>query len=362
MEGRQTRLAQVRRQLRRHKLDALLVSGMANVRYLTGFTGSHGLALLTADRLALVVDFRYYAQAAQEAPDAQVIHVAGTRYGEAIAEAVGALSRVAFEADALSYADALAYQSYSPDTEWVPSRGLVEASRMVKDAREIARLREAGLAVSTAVTAAIAGLHAGTTERALAAEIDRRMRLAGAEANAFETLVASGERSALPHPYPTDKPIARGEWVLIDAGAVVGGYRSDMTRAFVLGEPDQRQRAVWNSVHAALQTGLAALEPGAIAGDVHAAVVARLARDGLAEAFGHDTGHGVGLEIHEGPRLAADSDDALEAGMVVTVEPGVYLPGWGGVRLEQTALVTPAGAEVLTPAPLSVAALSTPAL
>ncbi|HEY9723522.1 MAG TPA: Xaa-Pro peptidase family protein, partial [Oscillatoriaceae cyanobacterium] len=247
-----SRLTHVRRELKRHKLDGLLVTGMANVRYLTGFSGSQGMAVLTPEAIALVVDFRYFAQAASEAPGARVIHVAGAHYGAAIAEAVQGLGRVAFEADTLSYADALAYQSLSPEVDWVPSRGLVETSRMVKDAHEIARLRAAGHAVSEAVMGAIATLHAGMTERELAAEIDRRMRLAGAEANAFETLVASGARSALPHPYPSDQAIAPGDWLLIDAGAVVDGYRSDMTRTFVLGKPDPRQRLVWECVYAAM--------------------------------------------------------------------------------------------------------------
>jgi Xaa-Pro aminopeptidase len=351
----------VRRTLRANRLDGLLVSDLASVAYLTGFTGTAGLALLTAKDVFLIVDFRYFDQAAQQAPDALRVHVDRALYDEAVAQALAdaGVKRVAFEADTVPYAAYLAWQDANPTIDWVPSRGLVAAQREVKDDLEIAAIRRACAITSASVTAAMAALAPGITEREIAAEIERNFKRLGADGLAFPTLVASGDRSALPHPQPSDRRIQPGECLLIDAGCTVGGYGSDMTRSLVLGRPDARQREVWDAVRAALAAGLNAIRPGVPARAVDAACRRVLAERGLEAHFGHDTGHGVGLTLHEGPRLAADSDDVLEPGMIVTVEPGVYLSGWGGVRLEELALVTANGAEVLTTAPLAMSPLST---
>jgi Xaa-Pro aminopeptidase len=253
----------------------------------------------------------------------------------------------------------MAWQQALPDVEWVPSRNLVASGREVKDPAEIASIRRACAITSAAVTAAMAMLAPGVEEREVAAEIERNFKRLGADGLAFPTLVASGDRTAQPHPQPGDRRLQAGEWLLIDAGCTSGGYCADMTRTMVLGRPDKRQHEVWDAVRAALEAGLAAVRPGARARDVDAACRRVLAGKGLAGYFGHDTGHGVGLTLHEGPRLSADSEDVLEPGMLVTVEPGVYMPGWGGVRLEELALVTADGREVLTTAPLGLTPLST---
>ena len=353
------RATRVRAELRRYGLEALLVSSPANVHYLTGFRGTAGAALLTNEAIDLVVDFRYYEQAATEAPGARRLLVEGSRYEAAIAEAVrqAQLARVAFEADHLTVAEHMGLATALPGVILVPSRGLVEVARAIKEAGELAAIRRAAAITSAAVADALADVRAGMTERALAAAVEAGMRARGADGAAFPTLVASGPRAALPHPRPGDRPFAAGDWILVDAGAMVDGYRADMSRSFVLGRPTPAQVAAWQAVHAALEAGIAAIKPGRPAREVDAACRQVLRERGYERLFGHDAGHGVGLELHETPRLAAGSDDELEAGMVVTVEPGLYEAGVGGVRLEELLLVTSSGAELLTTAPLAMSSL-----
>lgn len=354
------RAARVRRELRRYGLEALLVSSRANVQFLTGFRGTAGAALLTPDALDLVVDFRYYEQAASEAPLARRILVEGDRYEAAYAEAVRAagLRRLAFEADHVTVAEHMGIALALPEVELIPSRGLVEVARAIKEDAELATIRRAAAITSEAVAEALAGLRGGMTERALAAAIEAGMRARGADGCAFPTLVAGGPRSALPHPQPGERGFAPGDWILVDAGALVEGYRADMSRSLVLGPASVAQAAAWDAVRAALDAGLAAIRPGVPARAVDEACRRVLRDRGYARLFGHDAGHGVGLELHEAPRLAASSEEALEAGMIVTVEPGLYEPGVGGVRLEELILVTSDGAEVLTTAPLALSSLS----
>lgn len=355
------RAEQVRRALRDHRLDGLLVTHRPNVTYLTGFTGTTGMAVLTREALHLIVDFRYFEQAAVEAAGVERVHVDRALYHEAVRETVRALGlrRLAFEADELTYADYLTLQDCLAGVELVPSRGLVASWRELKDPAEQQAIRRAAGITSAAVNAALATVQAGQSERELAGEVERHFKRLGAERLAFETLVAFGPRTALPHPTPTERPLQEGDWILIDAGCRFEGYCADMTRSCVLGRPSDRQAATWQAVRAALDAGIAAIGPGVRCRDVDAACRDALAAMGFSEAFGHPTGHGVGLEIHEHPSLAAGSDARLEPGMVVTVEPGVYVPGWGGCRLEELVLVTDTGHEVLTTAQLSLAPLST---
>lgn len=356
------RLEPVRRVLKRHGLDGLLVSNRANVRYLTGFTGSAGLALVTANALYLIVDFRYFEQAAQESPMAERVHVEAAHYHRAIAQAAGdaGCRSLGFEADECSYADYLALSDTLPGLSLVPSRHLVASFREIKDAQEIVLVRRAAEATSRAVTAALATLFPGQTEREVAAEVDRHLSRLGCEGQAFETLVAFGDRTALPHPRPSDRPLALGDWVLVDAGGVVDGYMADMTRTIVFGPASPRQAAIHQAVRQALASGLQAFRPGAPASAVDAACREALAAAGMDARFGHPAGHGVGLELHESPLLAAETPEPLEPGMILTVEPGVYMPGEGGCRLEELVLVTEDGVEVLTSAPLGLASLCTP--
>lgn len=352
------RLKGIRQELARLRLPALLVTDRANVAYLTGFTGTVATALVTPERLLLVVDFRYHAQATAQAPHAQLVQVVGARYDDAVAEAIVELrlARLAFEADALPVSRHMGLTWRLPRLDLVPTRGVVERGREVKDAEELQAIRTAARVTSAAIAHAIAMARPGVTERELAAAVEAEMWRRGAQEPAFPTLVASGPRTALPHPSPTTRPLEPGDWLLVDAGARVDGYCADMTRTVVLGPPSERQLHAFEAVQAALAAGLATVRPGVRTADVDAAARAVLGTRGWARAFGHDTGHGVGLEIHEAPRIAADGDDTLQAGMVITVEPGVYEAGWGGVRLEQLVLVTPNGHEVLTGAPIALMA------
>lgn len=355
------RLEPIRRVLKRHGLDGLLVSNRANVRYLTGFTGSAGLALVTAEALYMIVDFRYFEQAALESPLAERVHVEAAHYHRAIAQAAreAGCRSLGFEADECSYADFLALSDALPGLNLVPSRHLVASFREIKDAGEIACIRRAAEATSRAVTAALATLAAGQTEREVASEIDRHLKRLGCEGQAFETLVAFGDRAALPHPRPSDRPLAPGDWVLVDAGGVVDGYMADMTRTVVFGPPTDRQAEIHRAVREALAAGLAAIRPGVPASAVDAACRQALAEAGFDAGFGHPSGHGVGLELHETPLLAAETAEPLEPGMILTVEPGVYLPGEGGCRIEELAIVTEEGVEVLTSAPMGLTSLCT---
>ena len=357
---RKRRAARVRAEMRRYGLDALLVTSRANVQYLTGFKGTAGTALLTPGGLDLVVDFRYYEQAATEAPGARRVLVDGARYEAAIAEAVRTAGprKLAVEADHLTVAEHMGLAGLLPEVALVPSRGLVEVARAIKDEEEIALIRRAAAITSEAVAEALAAVRPGLTERALANVVEAAMRARGADGTAFPTLVASGPRAALPHPRPGDRALEAGDWVLIDAGAQVDGYRADMTRSFVLGAPTAAQVAAYDAVRAALDAGLAAVRPGRAAREVDAACRRVLSARGYGRLFGHDAGHGVGLELHEAPRIGPGGDEELEAGMIITVEPGLYEPGVGGVRLEELVLVTPQGAELLTTAPWGPGALS----
>lgn len=327
----------------------MLVTDLVNVRYLSGFTGSAGALLVYADdRPALLAtDGRYRTQAARQAPDLQVaIERAGARH---LAErAAAGADRIGFEAhvvtvdgfDALSAAVAPG-ESGTGGAELVRASGMVEALREVKDRGEVALLRRACEAADAALTDLVerGGLRPGRTEREVSRELEALMLDHGADAPSFETIVAAGANSAVPHHRPTDAVLAAGDFVKIDFGALVAGYHSDMTRTFVLGAAADWQREIYQVVAAAQQAGRQALHPGARLCEVDAAARAVIAEAGYAETFSHGLGHGVGLRIHEAPGINAAADGTLLAGAVVTVEPGVYLADRGGVRIEDTLVV-----------------------
>ena len=327
-------------------MDALLVSDLINVRYLSGFTGSNAALLIFAGtgRAVLATDSRYETQAARQAPDVEVaIERACGRHliGRALAEGA---RRVGFESHVVTVEafDSLSAQlADHAGAELVRASGTVEALREVKDAGEIAVLRRACAAADNALIELIerGGLRPGRTELAVARELEASMLDHGADGRAFETIVAAGPNSAVPHHRPTEAQLARGDFVKIDFGALAGGYHSDMTRTFVLGEPAAWQREVYDVVAAAQRAGCRALAVGATLSAVDAAVRRIIEDAGYGGNFGHGLGHGVGLQIHEAPGINSSATGALRAGAVVTVEPGVYLPGRGGVRIEDTLLV-----------------------
>ncbi len=334
------------------KLDALIISGPPSVRYLTGFTGSNAMVLVPAGGEAvLLTDPRYEIQAAQDVSCR--VSVVKTPLPKAVMSVARRkrLHRLGFESGRLTFAD---YEALR-ECLWLgaslePAAGIVEKLRMVKSAVEVEAIRRSMQTAAEAYKQAMRRVRAGMLESDLAAELDHQMRRLGAEKPAFETIVLAGERTALPHARPGPYPLIANRLLLVDAGAVQSGYASDMTRMAFLGTPGRRVRRLYKAVLEAQQAALSAVGPGILAGAVDQAARQVLRNYGLEQAFVHATGHGVGLEIHEMPRLGKREKTRLAAGMVVTVEPGAYIEGFGGIRIEDTVVVTSNGCEVLTPA------------
>jgi Xaa-Pro aminopeptidase len=328
----------------------MVVSHLPNVRYLSGFTGSNGLLVVTRRSTTLFTDPRYDIQSAQEC-DCPARAVTGPTWRAAIAELRRRrVRRLALESARLSHDTwTLVEEGLGPRARLTPVRELVETLRMVKSPDEIEKVRRSVRLCSQAFAQVVKWLRPGRTELEIAAELDHRMRRLGAEAAAFETIVAVGERAALPHASPGETRFEPGRSLLIDMGACLNGYASDMTRVVHCGPPPARLRRIYDAVLEAQLAGIAAVKPGATAHDVDAAARNALKKRKLDQYFTHSTGHGLGLEIHESPRLGANSKTVLEPGMTITVEPGVYIEGFGGVRIEDTVLVSETGVDVLTP-------------
>jgi Xaa-Pro aminopeptidase len=331
------------------KAQAFLTTALPNVRYLTGFTGSNGALLLTADRALLFTDPRYGAQAPQES-DCEVKVAKGPLLKE-VAKWIKRLKlrSLIFEQNRISFEDYGQLKEHTENLRLKPAVGLVETLRMVKSEEEIAKIRQSVILNSAALEQSLRRFKPNMSEMDLAAEIEYRMRRLGAEAPAFETIVASGQRSALPHARPTRARIQADELLLIDMGAMVAGYASDMTRTYAVGKLDAKRERMYRAVLESQLAVLAAIKPG-----MTCASVDRVARDvlsgfGWEKLFVHSTGHGLGLEIHERPRVGRKEKTKLVTGMVITVEPGIYEEGCGGVRIEDTIVVTTNGCEVLTP-------------
>jgi Xaa-Pro aminopeptidase len=335
--------------MRATRLDAALVTRLVNVRYLTGFTGSNGALLLPAQPGrpdVLCTDGRYTTQAGSQAPDVELLIERASAPALAALAATAGVRRLGYESHDVTVDLAAVLAERAMGAELVSLRLAVETMRAVKDDDEVALLREACAIADRALADLLAagGLRAGRTERQVGRDLDSRMLDAGADAPSFETIVAAGPDSAIPHHRPTDRALARGDLVKLDFGATYRGYHSDMTRTLVLGEPAVWQREVYDLVRAAQAAGRAALAPGADVRAVDAAARDVIAAAGRGDAFAHGLGHGVGLEIHEAPAVGPQSAGTLADRMAVTVEPGVYLPGLGGVRIEDT-LVVRDGAE-----------------
>ncbi|MBI1788603.1 MAG: aminopeptidase P family protein [Acidobacteria bacterium] len=335
-------------------VDALLVSGLASVRYLTGFTGSNGLLLLfPSSHAVFYTDPRYSLQSKTEV-DCPVKIAKGQMLAAVAKTAQKAgLRRLGFEAERLGYHSYAFLQSkLTASVALEPLRGVVEEQRMCKSPEEIARIRRSVETNSEAFRRALAHIRPGRTrEFDLAAEIDYRMRRLGAEKTAFETIVVGGTRTAFPHARPSAAILEPDELLLIDMGATQDGYASDMTRMLFLGRAGQRVKSVYRAVLDAQLAAIAAVRPGVTAGHVDRVARRVLRAHGLEKSFVHSTGHGLGLEIHEPPRLGRKEKTRLREGMTITIEPGAYLEGLGGVRIEDTVLVTSNGCEILTPTP-----------
>jgi Xaa-Pro aminopeptidase len=345
-------------QLRSHfvaeRIDALLVTSATNIRYLTGFTGSAAIAMVTPSDFVLVTDGRYATQAPQQLSESGCgarVEISSTNQREIIAGVISAgnISAVGLEADHVTWSAQQKYGSdWFPGLNLVATKGMIEKIRRSKDAGELARIEAAAMIADAALASVRSMLNNGPTELEFAGELDATMRRLGATKPSFETIVASGPNSALPHSRPTGRRISEGDLVVIDFGAVVDGYCSDMTRTIAVGEIDDTSSRMIEVVAAAQAAGVAAVRPGIAAREVDATCRRIIDDAGWAAAFSHGTGHGVGLDIHEAPGVGSTSDATLAVGDVVTVEPGVYLPAHGGVRIEDTVVVTPAGCRPLT--------------
>ncbi len=334
------------------RIAALLITHLPNIRYLTGFTGSNAVLLVWPGSACLFTDPRYELQAASQC-DCPVRIMKGPLIAEAANEIRKRKTRrLGIEGDRLTYRQGLDLASALGKRVGIkPVSGMVEARRAVKSAAELRAIRKSVELNSLALENALKHFRAGMTERQLAGRIAFEMRELGAEGESFPAIVASGAHSALPHAEPRTAPIKAGRFLLIDMGASLNGYASDMTRTFHVGEPTRKARELYCAVLEAQLAAIDAVHPGALAADVDAAARNVLRRQGLAGYFRHSTGHGLGLEIHETPRLGEKSRDVLAAGMAITIEPGAYIPGFGGVRIEDTVMVTGRGCEILTPTP-----------
>jgi len=357
------RHARVRRMLETLSLDALIVTNATNLRYLTNHTGTAGIGVVTTGAVHLFVDFRYeeavraLQQSTSACPGLRTWPVPAS-YDEALVDGLVDLgvTLVGFEASHLTVArhDWLARRlsARQSDIALRSTERVIEQARVVKDAFEIEVLRDAATRIGLVAEAAFAATAAGRAEREIAAAIESAMRSAGYERVAFDTIVASGPHAALPHHRAGDRRLQAGDLVVLDFGGVLGGYCCDLTRTVSVGPAGPVATRVYGAVREAQQAAIAAVRPGVDASAIDAAARSVLAGHGLGEAFGHGTGHGLGLDIHEEPRIGRHRQDApavaLEPGMVFTIEPGAYLAGWGGVRIEDDVLVTESGCEVLT--------------
>jgi Xaa-Pro aminopeptidase len=346
------RLAKLRLRMAEERVDSLLISSLPNVQYLTGFSGTEpgdGAVLVMLGGSQLFTDSRYDLQAHEEVRDSRVRIVKGGAFLAAARLSKRSRGRVGFESGAVSYGGYQKLVQVIGGKRLAPLAGLVEALRMEKDEEEIDQIRQAVEAGSQAFEETLPHLRVGIRESDVAAEIEYRMRLHGAERPSFETIVAYGERSALPHARPGARRLRANECVLMDLGAILGGYAGDMTRTVYLGRATRKEREIYKAVLEAQLEAERVVRAGIECAAVDRAARRVLERRGFARYFTHSTGHGVGREIHELPRVAAKQRMALPEGAVITVEPGVYIPGLGGVRIEDVVVVRKHGAEVLTP-------------
>ena len=337
--------------LRERGLDVLLVANLVNLRWLTGFTGSSGAAVAGPGTRRFLTDFRYLSQAADEVGDAWEHEIATALLDRAV-EGLPEGARLGFEDDHLTVKQhARLVELLDGRAELVAAGGVIEGLRLAKEPGEIDKVRRAAQLADEALEEVLAGGIVGRTEKDVALDLEFAMRRRGASGPAFPPIVAAGPHGALPHAQPRDEPIPEGTLVVIDWGAVLDGYASDCTRTFATGEIDPRDREIYDLVLHAQEEALAAVRPGPIGRDVDAVARQIIDAAGHAEHFGHGLGHGVGLEVHEGPRLSKQGETPLAAGQVVTVEPGVYVPGQVGVRIEDLVAVTETGHEVLSSLP-----------
>ncbi|MFN8475454.1 MAG: aminopeptidase P family protein [Anaerolineae bacterium] len=353
------RLAAVRRRIEEEKLDALVVSSAVNRRYLSGFTGSAGTLVIRSSQAIFAVDSRYYEQVGQQAPDYTLERVGYDFVGNLERMLEGA-HRVGFEAGTVTVAEFETWREKTPGVEWVATKGLVEGIRAVKEPAELASIRTAAELTDAAFAFVCGFICPGMPEKAVGWELEKFFRENGAQ-NWFDgPIVASGPNSALPHARPSERIIGRGEPIVIDLGCLVDGYHSDMTRTIILGDADAKFEEIYSLVLRAEENALQKVHAGMTGKAADA-----LARDiidaaGYGENFGHSLGHGVGLAIHEAPSARKIAEEPLGAEMTLTIEPGIYIPGWGGVRIEDLVVIEADGVQRLSHSPKALADMVIP--
>ncbi len=353
------RLDALRRALAAHDpaLDALLVTDTGNLGYVTGFTGSTAQVVVTPTEALFVTDARYTLRAQSECAGFEIIQTpAGSgSYADAlksILEARPQIKRLGFEANTVTVSQFEKFQALLPDRQWIPTSDIVETLRLVKDADEIALIQNAIAVAEAAMEQVKPLLKPGTREQDFALELEFAMRKLGASGAAFETIVASGTNGAHPHHHAGPRPLVAGDFVTIDWGATVSGYNSDITRTYAIGAVTDKQREIYAIVLESQQRAIAAIAPGKTGKEIDAVARDYITEQGYGDAFGHSLGHSLGRSVHDGPGFSVRSETlTLAPGMVMTVEPGIYLEGWGGLRLEEDVVVTEDGCAVLTHLP-----------
>lgn len=345
------RVEKLRKKMQAENLDSFLVTSPYNLRYLTNFTGTTGLAVITLDKAFFITDFRYTEQAASQAQGFEIIKNVGPIFDE-VADLVKRenLNALAFEETTVSFLEYSVLEEII-NAELIPVSGMIEELREVKDEEEISIIEKVCSIADMAYDHILKMIRPGMTEIEVANQVDFYMRSLGATSVSFETIVASGLRSAMPHGVASDKVIEQGDLITLDFGCYYQGYVSDMTRTFAIGDPGEKLKEIYQIVLDAQLAVLDAAKPGLTGIQLDAVARDYITKQGYGEAFGHSTGHGIGLEIHEGPNVSARAEKQFVPGNVITDEPGIYLPGIGGVRIEDDLLITKEGNRVLTHSP-----------
>ncbi|UHA57945.1 Xaa-Pro peptidase family protein [Metabacillus litoralis] len=346
------KLEKIRQRFKELSIDGLLITSSYNRRYMTGFTGTAGVVVISEDKAVFITDFRYTEQAAKEIEGFEIVQHTGPIIEE-VADQVEKLGikRLGFEQDSLTYQLFSSYKEAIKSSEFIPVSGAVEKLRLIKSPAEIKILKEAAEIADAAYKHILTYIKPGLKEIDVANELEFFMRKNGAVSSSFDIIVASGYRSALPHGVASEKEIEKGDFVTLDFGAYYKGYCSDITRTFAVGEPSDELKKIYSIVLEAQLRGMNGIKPGLTGKQADALTRDYIKEQGYGEYFGHSTGHGLGMEVHEGPALSFKSDTVLEQGMVVTVEPGIYVTGLGGVRIEDDTVITEKGNESLTHSP-----------
>lgn len=342
------KITKLRLALEEHQIDALLITSGYNRRYITDFTGTAGVAIISKDQAVFITDFRYTEQAEKQISNFEIV-----KHTKSLIEEVSVqidkmgVKKLGFEKDNMTYAMFESYQK-AINSDLIPVSGLVEKIRLIKTSQEITIIKAAAEIADAAFKHIISFIAPGKTELEVSNELEFFMRKQGASSSSFDIIVASGLRSALPHGVASEKTIEKGDFVTLDFGALYNGYVSDITRTVAVGEPSEQLKEIYQIVLDSQMMSLEKIKPGMTGIEADAVARDYIKSKGFGEAFGHSLGHGIGLEVHEAPGLSFRSETVLEEGMVITIEPGIYLPGIGGVRIEDDAIMTSTGTSKIT--------------